>query len=57
MIAPMAELPKFDMASLESFAAKTASAELKPEFTTIHPKPNKLDTITLEDFHRPIIKP
>jgi hypothetical protein len=47
---PATELPAFDMASLEAFAINAQPNDLKPEFTQITPRPNELDTITLEDF-------
>jgi len=48
---PQAELPKFDMRSLQEFVAATDTREqLTPEFTRITPKRDELDKITLEDF-------
>lgn len=48
---PKIELAKYDMAALQKFADTSKNtADLKPEFTKIQPKPNVLDSITLEDF-------
>ena len=48
---PKIELPKFDMAALQKFAdTPKVTADLKPEFTKIQPKPSVLDSITLQDF-------
>jgi hypothetical protein len=49
--APHSELPQFDMASLRQFGETSqANKLLKLEFQHIQPKPNLLDSVSLEDF-------